>query len=106
TSDIQHLYFCLYVGAVIEFVFASFGYFFFQAEDGIRAFHVTGVQTCALPISRAARRGATTRCRGTTARCRRARRASAPATSYARSPSAYAGSHPASAAGPPRSRAS
>src|SRR5690606_41911503 len=29
--------------------------FFFQAEDGIRAFHVTGVQTCALPISRALR---------------------------------------------------
>src|SRR5690606_39860568 len=29
-----------------------FGYsvFFFQAEDGIRDFHVTGVQTCALPI--------------------------------------------------------
>src|SRR5690606_38994967 len=26
------------------------GFFFFQAEDGIRAFHVTGVQTCALPI--------------------------------------------------------
>src|SRR5690606_40544085 len=25
--------------------------FFFQAEDGIRYFHVTGVQTCALPIS-------------------------------------------------------
>src|SRR5690606_39929958 len=25
----------------------------FQAEDGIRAFHVTGVQTCALPICRA-----------------------------------------------------
>src|SRR5690606_37843321 len=25
--------------------------FFFQAEDGIRGFHVTGVQTCALPIS-------------------------------------------------------
>src|SRR5690606_28177718 len=24
---------------------------FFQAEDGIRGFHVTGVQTCALPIS-------------------------------------------------------
>src|SRR5690606_39441187 len=23
-----------------------------QAEDGIRAFHVTGVQTCALPIAR------------------------------------------------------
>src|SRR6266511_1749924 len=28
-----------------------FFFFFFQAEDGIRAFHVTGVQTCALPIS-------------------------------------------------------
>src|SRR5690606_14989740 len=28
-------------------------FFFFQAEDGIRDFHVTGVQTCALPISAA-----------------------------------------------------
>src|SRR5207245_5788572 len=27
-------------------------YFFFQAEDGIRDATVTGVQTCALPISR------------------------------------------------------
>src|SRR6266536_5026539 len=27
------------------------GFFFFQAEDGIRAPLVTGVQTCALPIS-------------------------------------------------------
>src|SRR5690606_19642598 len=26
-------------------------HFYFQAEDGIRDFHVTGVQTCALPIS-------------------------------------------------------
>src|SRR2546430_7108402 len=26
-------------------------YFFFQAEDGIRDLTVTGVQTCALPIS-------------------------------------------------------
>src|SRR5688500_20250380 len=25
-------------------------FFFFQAEDGIRAYKVTGVQTCALPI--------------------------------------------------------
>src|SRR5690606_40973968 len=30
-------------------------HFFFQAEDGIRAFHVTGVQTCALPILSATR---------------------------------------------------
>src|SRR5690606_40600202 len=28
----------------------SFASLFFQAEDGIRDFHVTGVQTCALPI--------------------------------------------------------
>src|SRR5690606_40553081 len=35
--------YCLY--------FFLFFFFFFQAEDGIRDFHVTGVQTCALPIS-------------------------------------------------------
>src|SRR5699024_11837759 len=29
----------------------QFKYFFFQAEDGIRDRNVTGVQTCALPIS-------------------------------------------------------
>src|SRR3989475_4949637 len=28
-----------------------FDFFFFQAEDGIRDLTVTGVQTCALPIS-------------------------------------------------------
>src|SRR5436309_9596966 len=32
-------------------MFFIFFFFFFQAEDGIRDFHVTGVQTCALPIS-------------------------------------------------------
>src|SRR6266700_5343446 len=32
------------------FVLSFFFFFFFQAEDGIRDFHVTGVQTCALPI--------------------------------------------------------
>src|SRR5690606_39889277 len=32
------------------FVAVSRFVFFFQAEDGIRVFHVTGVQTCALPI--------------------------------------------------------
>src|SRR5436309_1009858 len=31
-------------------VFLFVFFFFFQAEDGIRDFHVTGVQTCALPI--------------------------------------------------------
>src|SRR5690606_41107970 len=33
------------------YVFFCLLFFFFQAEDGIRDFHVTGVQTCALPIS-------------------------------------------------------
>src|SRR5256885_4796268 len=32
--------------------------FFFQAEDGIRDYKVTGVQTCALPISRSSPRRA------------------------------------------------
>src|SRR5439155_17353632 len=32
--------------------------FFFQAEDGIRDGHVTGVQTCALPIFKAYLRSA------------------------------------------------
>src|SRR5256885_7452597 len=34
-----------YVNSVVYF------FFFFQAEDGIRDYKVTGVQTCALPIS-------------------------------------------------------
>src|SRR5437870_12510789 len=37
-------------------------FFFFQAEDGIRDGHVTGVQTCALPILRGDVMGA--RCGG------------------------------------------
>src|SRR5688500_19289233 len=32
-------------------------FFFFQAEDGIRDYKVTGVQTCALPISSVPRSG-------------------------------------------------
>src|SRR5256885_3899878 len=32
----------------------QYHFFFFQAEDGIRDYKVTGVQTCALPISIAA----------------------------------------------------
>src|SRR5690349_22320196 len=33
------------------YVAVLFFFFFFQAEDGIRDLYVTGVQTCALPIS-------------------------------------------------------
>src|SRR5437762_4031054 len=36
---------------------SSIFFFFFQAEDGIRDTSVTGVQTCALPISRHDHRG-------------------------------------------------
>src|SRR5690606_40907165 len=52
--------------------------FFFQAEDGIRDFHVTGVQTCALPICSGASADST--CSGASAltvRERRVRRAGA-----------------------------
>src|SRR5690349_24380220 len=36
--------------AALAVIYAYF-FFFFQAEDGIRDLYVTGVQTCALPIS-------------------------------------------------------
>src|SRR6266511_1571347 len=45
-SDIYFNYFFCF-----SFKSLFFFFFFFQAEDGIRDFHVTGVQTCALPIS-------------------------------------------------------
>src|SRR5439155_3503642 len=40
--------FTLFLSYIVYFFFF---FFFFQAEDGIRDGHVTGVQTCALPIS-------------------------------------------------------
>src|SRR5438128_4106376 len=49
---IYHIYllfmFCFFCFYIIELVFF---FFFFQAEDGIRDATVTGVKTCALPIS-------------------------------------------------------
>src|SRR5256885_3502421 len=42
-------------------------YFFFQAEDGIRDYKVTGVQTCALPIWSVLLRGAAPGVTGTMA---------------------------------------
>src|SRR5256885_8769292 len=41
------------VGACVldsSYRYLVFFFFFFQAEDGIRDYKVTGVQTCALPI--------------------------------------------------------
>src|SRR5690625_5358895 len=43
-SVLVHAFLCRFQSTLI---------FFFQAEDGIRDGHVTGVQTCALPISAA-----------------------------------------------------
>src|SRR6266496_1519098 len=42
---------------IVERVPLETYFFFFQAEDGIRDLYVTGVQTCALPISRRAAAG-------------------------------------------------
>ena len=39
------------IGLIIKDKYIFF-FFFFQAEDGIRDIGVTGVQTCALPISK------------------------------------------------------
>src|SRR5258708_37756018 len=44
-------------------------FFFFQAEDGIRDDLVTGVQTCALPISRREARGSGKIVKGLSATC-------------------------------------
>src|SRR5439155_14554697 len=40
-----------YARTVVGRILTELRLFFFQAEDGIRDGHVTGVQTCALPIS-------------------------------------------------------
>src|SRR5437763_12236516 len=42
---------CFLFFVVVFFSRFFFFFFFFQAEDGIRDTSVTGVQTCALPIS-------------------------------------------------------
>src|SRR3954462_14065450 len=39
------------LASLYVYIFSLF-FFFFQAEDGIRDYRVTGVQTCALPIRR------------------------------------------------------
>src|SRR5688500_19197653 len=41
-------------------LWSAFCFFFFQAEDGIRDYKVTGVQTCALPIYRSSAQGTRT----------------------------------------------
>src|SRR5699024_11668202 len=48
SSVLSHMMFCV---CFLFLFFIFFFFFFFQAEDGIRDRNVTGVQTCALPIS-------------------------------------------------------
>src|SRR5699024_5379648 len=64
-------------------------FFFFQAEDGIRDRNVTGVQTCALPISALARSCAKALTTSTSSRAR-PRRASAAWPPTRKSPAAIA----------------
>src|SRR3989454_521221 len=42
---------CFSMSAICTYISYVLIFFFFQAEDGIRDYKVTGVQTCALPIS-------------------------------------------------------
>src|SRR5436305_4023680 len=53
---IKYLYFITFNFFLSYTFFFVFFFFFFQAEDGIRDADVTGVQTCALPISASSRR--------------------------------------------------
>src|SRR5947209_17173836 len=59
-------------------------FFFFQAEDGIRDIGVTGVQTCALPISFSSRRSTSACAKSARAR-RSARRRRKSSVSFCRS---------------------
>src|SRR5205085_8161290 len=70
-----------------------FFFFFFQAEDGIRDLTVTGVQTCALPISWV--RGSTAAARNYGSRAFR--------RAWRRSGRAGTGPRPAPRGAPPRS---
>src|SRR5256886_7315479 len=63
-------------------------FFFFQAEDGIRDLTVTGVQTCALPISSPATRAAAPAAACGSPRSRRRRRPPAAVTRTDRRPTA------------------
>src|SRR2546426_8422769 len=54
---------------MLRYSFLFGGFFFFQAEDGIRDYKVTGVQTCALPISTPASRRRSHPCSGRRCAC-------------------------------------
>src|SRR5205085_3741833 len=55
-SNCYYLCSCIRSFCILFYHFYMFIFFFFQAEDGIRDLTVTGVQTCALPISQVSKR--------------------------------------------------
>src|SRR5438552_5040299 len=66
----MYIFFCFFFCFLVLYFF--FFFFFFQAEDGIRDDLVTGVQTCALPISSESRcifPSKVCNCRPSTERC-------------------------------------
>src|SRR5256885_10448184 len=67
------LLFSVWIGQSFIFLLFILYLLFFQAEDGIRDYKVTGVQTCALPISRSSRRAASTPSSGSSPASRSAR---------------------------------
>src|SRR5688572_15711472 len=94
------VFFCLFFFFIFCFFF--FFIFFFQAEDGIRDLTVTGVQTCALPISRSwSRTGAARK----TSRPRSAPTGSSTRTSRTWSPPAATTTPASPPSTPPASRA-
>src|SRR2546427_7791087 len=51
SSRLHTIFYCACSSCVFSTYYICRIFFFFQAEDGIRDLTVTGVQTCALPIS-------------------------------------------------------
>src|SRR5690349_22245250 len=80
------------------FLYFFFFFFFFQAEDGIRDLYVTGVQTCALPISAGPTRSARVRIAAASEPACGSVRANAPSAS----PAIIGGSHRSTCSGVPQ----
>src|SRR5688572_31187460 len=80
---IEWVFLCYVLLFCVSFYYLFF-FFFFQAEDGIRDLTVTGVQTCALPISRCRSPSPRDRRRPSSRRAPAARRAARPSRSGTR----------------------
>src|SRR5215510_8890582 len=101
-SPVYHRFFAVFFG-LTELMVVRMIFFFFQAEDGIRGGHGTGVQTCALPIS-AAPAPAGARCSPTGRSSPAARRPRWPSSAAPRRGSAPRAAAAGDAAAPRRTR--